>query len=167
MLSRNDCALLERLWREQARAMRAFLILRTGDPAEADDTVAEVYWRASRALARGLPPRRNPRGWLWQILHCYRIDQARRQGRRPVVHGLDKSDGAAYEGPDPIRVDERTRLHAALRRLPPRQAAVLVLRYARGYRLREIAGLLGVTYGATRALHHRAVAGMRAMLITQ
>lgn len=46
--------------------------------------------------------------------------------------------------PDPAAVAERSDLFRALRKLPPKQAAAIVLRHHHGYTNREIAAALGV-----------------------
>lgn len=175
MLAQHECTLLEQLWHQQATVMRAYVLARTGNVAEADDTVGEVYWRACRALAGGSRPHQNPKGWIWQILHHYRIDRARRQARLPVVatwppvgNGdseppIDTLPGRA-DPPDAVALDTRRRVRKALAQLPPRQAMLIFLRHYEGYTLEEIAGGLGISYGAAKAIHHRAVVGLRSAL---
>jgi RNA polymerase sigma-70 factor (ECF subfamily) len=46
--------------------------------------------------------------------------------------------------PDPSTLAERSDMVRALRKLPPKQAAALVLRHYHGYTNREIAAALGV-----------------------
>ena len=52
----------------------------------------------------------------------------------------------------------------ALRRLPPRDADLLVLKYAEGWSARELAGRLGVKTAAVEARLHRARGRLRAEL---
>ena len=52
--------------------------------------------------------------------------------------------GRPSEPPDPASLVERSDLLKALRRLPPKQAAAIVLRHYHGYTNREIAESLGV-----------------------
>ena len=52
--------------------------------------------------------------------------------------------GRPPAGADPAVEAERSDLMAALKKLPPRQAAALVLRHYHGYTNREIAAALGV-----------------------
>jgi len=60
-------------------------------------------------------------------------------------------------------LDLRLSLAEALRRLGPRQRAVLVLRYFDDLPEREVAELLGVSVGTIRSQSHRALAKLRAM----
>jgi hypothetical protein len=52
--------------------------------------------------------------------------------------------GRPAPGPDPAEVAEWGDLHAALRRLPPKQAAIIVLRHQHGYSNREIAAAMQI-----------------------
>jgi DNA-binding NarL/FixJ family response regulator len=52
--------------------------------------------------------------------------------------------GRPAPGPDPADVAEWGDLHAALRRLPPKQAAIIVLRHQHGYSNREIAAAMQI-----------------------
>ena len=52
--------------------------------------------------------------------------------------------GRPSQPPDPSTLAEQSDLIRALRKLPPKQAAALVLRHYHGYSNREIAASLGV-----------------------
>lgn len=67
-------------------------------------------------------------------------------------HGYADSTGA---------VDERDAVWAALRRLPKRQRAVVVLRYFDDLSEQETARLLGVTVGTVKSQSSRALAALR------
>lgn len=170
MLGEAERELLEKLWREQAGPMRSFMLRWVGDVEVAEDAVAEVYWRACRAMAQGRSPRHNAKGWLWQILHNYRIDVARRRARAPVWialeeardYGLEANAGVAGSSADLEATEQQILLRAALERLPPRQAELVWLRHFEGFGLDEIAQARGMSYGAAKAVHHRALVGLRA-----
>ena len=59
-------------------------------------------------------------------------------------------------GETPFCAAERDELERAIGKLPPRARAVLVLHDVEGYKHEEIAEMLGVTSGATKAQLHRA-----------
>jgi RNA polymerase sigma-70 factor (ECF subfamily) len=60
---------------------------------------------------------------------------------------------------------ERERVRKALFSLPIDQRRVLELRFVEGWRHDEVADALGKTPEATRALQHRALAGLRRILL--
>ncbi|MFF2080767.1 SigE family RNA polymerase sigma factor [Kitasatospora sp. NPDC058162] len=82
----------------------------------------------------------------------------RRSGERPAIGELP--EGAA-PGDDPAL---RVTLLTALAELPPRDRAVLVLRYWEDRSVEETAGELGLSAGAVRAQSLRALKRLRAVL---
>lgn len=56
----------------------------------------------------------------------------------------------------------RERLGLALKRLPPRQRATVILRDIEGLSGEEVCGVLGITAGNQRVLLHRARSHLRA-----
>jgi RNA polymerase sigma-70 factor (sigma-E family) len=81
----------------------------------------------------------------------------RRRGELPVAEVFDTavSDGDA---------DLRLTLVAALRRLPPRSRAVVVLRYLEDQSIEAVAGYLGATPAAVKSLNTRGIAQLREYL---
>jgi DNA-directed RNA polymerase specialized sigma24 family protein len=65
-------------------------------------------------------------------------------------------------GPDGYSsVDSRQALRAALAKLPPRQRAVVVLRYHQDMSEAQVADLLGVTVGTVKSQAAKALAALR------
>ncbi|WP_318552089.1 RNA polymerase sigma factor [Kitasatospora fiedleri] len=58
----------------------------------------------------------------------------------------------------------RITLVAALRQLPPRNRAVVVLRYLEDYSLEETAEAMGITVSAVKSLNSRSMARLRTIL---
>jgi RNA polymerase sigma factor (sigma-70 family) len=73
---------------------------------------------------------------------------------RPSGQGADWADA----------VVQRQDIMAALRRLPKRQRAVIVLRYFEDRPDNEIATILGVAQGTVRSQTHKALASLRSTL---
>jgi RNA polymerase sigma-70 factor (sigma-E family) len=71
-------------------------------------------------------------------------------------------DGSSAPGEtDP---SDRPALMEALRRLPPRQRAVVVLRFYDDLGVREVAGALGCSEGTVKSQTHHAMAQLRVLL---
>lgn len=68
------------------------------------------------------------------------------------------------EAPGTGPSDDRDALVAALRRIPPRQRAVLVLRYWEDLSVEETAGLLGCAAGTVKSQTAKGLAALRALL---
>jgi len=111
------------------------------DHVDAEDCVQETYLRAFRAWPRWKADA--PVGaWLHRIAINVAVSHRRKERLRDVAE-LVRRLGAP--GPvDPADAAETPELLRELRALPPKQAAVLVLRHVHGYTSREIAVALGV-----------------------
>ena len=128
----------------------------TGDRWMAEDiaqmTLAKAYvaWRrVSRAD--------DPDAYLRRIL----VNASnRRFRRRRVTEQPGDPPETAVEGPADL-VSERAALLAALRQLPPRQRAVVVLRYWEDLTDAQIALALGCSPGTVRSQLSRALAKLR------
>jgi len=124
-----------------------FLVASVGRD-DADDAFQETFLSALRAYDR-LRPDSNLHAWVLTIAHRKALDVHRARGRRPVpVPALDErpapvADHAGAPGPGG---DHWERVRA----LPPRQRAVLTLRYAAGLTHGEIAAVLGCSAEAAR-----------------
>ena len=131
----------ERLYRESHPKVLATLVGMLGDRAAAEDCAQETFARALRAWPRWRPDA-PPEAWVHRIAVNVAVSARRRQTLAQLGDRLRHLGGAAtvVDPADATRGD----LLAALRRLPPRQAAVIVLRHLHGYTNREIAASLGV-----------------------
>lgn len=107
------------------------------DPAAAEDCTQEAYVRAFRAWPSWKPDA-PAEAWIHRIAINVAISYRRRERVRTLADRVLRRDAVA--SPEPDRLD----LMSALRRLPPRLAAVIVLRHHHGYSNREIAAALGI-----------------------
>ncbi|MFZ0179092.1 MAG: sigma-70 family RNA polymerase sigma factor [Candidatus Dormiibacterota bacterium] len=149
----------DRLYRaSHARVLRTIVGILRDLPA-AEDCVQEAYVRALRAWPRWRPDA-PAEAWLHRIA----INVAMSHRRRERLHALGEivlhlgrpaastvEDGSAWS----------TELLTALRRLPPHQAAVIVLRFSHGYSNREIAVAFGVAESTVASRLAAAKAGLR------
>ena len=134
---------LEALFRAHwPRAFRAAYLV-AHDAAAAEDIAQESFLAAIRSLDRF--DRRRPFGpWLHRIVVNRAIDWTRARKLRGEVE-LSESVAAI---PEPNVPDETL---AALRRLPPEQRAVIVLRYLLEFTPGEIAETLGLPRGTVNS----------------
>jgi RNA polymerase sigma-70 factor (TIGR02960 family) len=152
-----------------------------GSVQDAEDLVQETFLAAWRGLA-GFQGRASLRAWLYRIATNRCLNARRETRRRPAapvppfeppeptryreVTWLQPCPDALLEGtassePGPeARYQSREAIElgfiACLQQLPPRQAAVLVLRDVLGFHGGEVAGMLGTTEVAVKASLQRA-----------
>lgn len=136
----------------QGRLRRAAYLM-CGDTALAEDLLQE----ALIALASRWESVENPDAFVRRVIYRQRVSLWRKQ-RHEVASGYlperSVTDGA----------DERARdqeVHEALRALPPRQRAALVLRYFEDLTEAQTAEVMGIRTGTVKSLSHQAVARMR------
>lgn len=134
----------QRLLDEHADAVLRLCIATVGRP-DADDAFQETFLAALRAYPR-LRRGSDPRAWLMTIAHRKSIDIHRDRVRRP----LPVAEPEHHAGAAPTAPDATTDSWERVRALPPRQRAVLTLRYAADLTHAEIASALDCTEEASR-----------------
>jgi RNA polymerase sigma-70 factor (ECF subfamily) len=150
---------------------------------DASDIVQEALMKASRKLPEYLRNEPLPLyPWLRQIAWEQLVDLHRRHvraqkravGRQISQHVLpDRSTMVLAErliasGTSPsghfARDELRDRMQTALKTLPPRDREVLVLRHLEQLSTREVASVMGMTEGAVKTQHVRALQRLRGQL---
>ena len=132
----------ERLYRNTYRRILGTLVALVRDVATAEDCAQETYERAFRGWAKWRPEA-PVEAWLHRIAINVAISDRRYQRLRQAGE-LVRRLGRPSPGADPALVAERSAVFQAMKKLPPKQAAALVLRHYHGYTNREIAAALGV-----------------------
>jgi RNA polymerase sigma factor (sigma-70 family) len=134
------------------------------DPQEAEDIAQEVFIDFHR-LHSATSPYAGP--WLYRAaVHTAlnRIRGRRRRQRRELAQAVH--EGAHSVDPQQVAEanEDRRRVRAALAKLPPKPAAVLVLR-ASGLSYAEVAQALGIGTAQIGTLLRRAEAALRKEVI--
>jgi RNA polymerase sigma-70 factor (sigma-E family) len=140
----------------RGQALQRFGYALTGDWALAEDllqtALARAYPRWSRVR------RDDPEGYVRKIMVNTWCSWWRRRWRGEVP-ALQLPEVA---GPDRFtEVDQRQALRAALAQLPPRQRAVVVLRYHQDLSEMQVADLLGISVGTVKSQSAKALAALR------
>lgn len=152
----TDPAYSEFVLSRQSR-LRQTAYLLCGDHGQAEDLLQE----ALVALAEQWESVEHPDAFVRTVLYRRRVSWWRRR-RHEVVPGtlpeVSVEDGS----------EERARhaeVHSALRTLPQRQRAALVLRYFEDLTEAQTAEILGVAVGTVKSLSYQAVAALRTHLL--
>jgi RNA polymerase sigma-70 factor (sigma-E family) len=136
-----------------------FALLLTGDRGHAEDLLQDVLERMYVRWGRIDDPHAYARTALARKV----TDRWRARARRPREVGFEPhhdeavADGAADRA-------ERSRVVEALRRLPPRQRAVIVLRYFEDWSEEQIADQLDVSRGTVKSQASKGLASLRALV---
>ena len=145
------------LARERGLELLRFAYLLCGDRQRSEDLLQDVLLAMYRRFPGDITIE-NPVGYARRSLVNANVSRARRSASTEVLVP-EFTDGADLSGGDP---GDREVLWHSLRHLPPRQRAVLVLRFYVDASDEEIATILGCRRGTIRSLASRALAAMRA-----
>jgi len=151
---------LDTLVAERGNALLAAAVLLTGSRTAGEDLLQAALERLMRSWGR---VREDRERYLRRTMYHLAVDQWRRRRRRPEVF-------IAYEPPDrpdgADALDLRDALSRALAQLPPRQRAVLVLRYWEQLSEAEAAEMLGCSVGTVKSSASRGLSRLRELIAT-
>ena len=135
----------EDLFLEHWSSIYRLLAHMTGDPAEAEDLALETFFRFYQR-----PPKPgdgyNPGGWLYRVatnLGLHSIRSAKRREHYELTAGKGALEQDLEDRPAPLleSKEEQRLTRAALARMNPRRAQLLILRYS-GLAYKDIAKAL-------------------------
>jgi RNA polymerase sigma-70 factor (ECF subfamily) len=164
----GDLPAFEELVRKYQREIYNLAYRLVQDPEEAKDMAQQTFMQAFIHI-REFRGQSQFRTWLFRIgiNQCYNFLKTRKKFGDPVdtqemkiVDETNPQDGLAA-------AEERSRLYAALERLPAKQRAVLTLKLEQGLSYKEISEELGGTAGAARVNFCQAVKTLKKYLKTE
>ncbi|MEU4692031.1 SigE family RNA polymerase sigma factor [Actinoplanes sp. NPDC023714] len=129
----------------------------TGDQQTAEDLVQAAL---AKAFARWSRIENDPEPYVRRIIYNDRVSFWRRRGRGRELLMAELPEAGAHRGHDHDST-LRLALRQALLSLPPRQRAVLVLRYLEDRSVEETAAVLGCRPGTVASQSARALAKLR------
>jgi RNA polymerase sigma-70 factor (ECF subfamily) len=159
---------------DHKRWLRRLVTARLGEPQAVDEVMQDVALAVvsqSRRPAWSQPA--HLVGWLYRLTVRQVLIHRRKAGRRRgLIERYTKRGGALdverHDQPSPLGwllLDERRQIvRDALGRLPPRDADLLILKYAEGWTARELAERLNLEISTVEARLHRARRKLRTEL---
>ena len=144
----------QRFLDEHREPVLRFLVASVGRQ-EADDCFQETFLAALRAYPR-LPADANRRAWVLTIAHRKAIDSHRARRRRP-----DPVEGLEEHLSEPPRPESDPALWQAVRALPSKQRAAVVLRFVADLKHAEAAEVIGCSEEAARRNLHAGLTKLR------
>ncbi|HET7049574.1 MAG TPA: RNA polymerase sigma factor [Solirubrobacteraceae bacterium] len=127
--------------------------------SNSEDTLQQALLQAWSAIRTGVEVR-DPRAWLYRIVHNVAVSNQ----RRPLLVPVEMRDTAGANGAD-LEAERRMAARdalAGLAALPDLQREVMVGTAVDGMSHEELASALGLSSGAVRGLIYRARATLRA-----
>lgn len=147
---------LSALFRSYAGPVAGYV--RARSPAEPDDLVSEIFTSVFTSLDRFSGDEADFRGWLFTIAQRRVVDELRRRSRRVETTTYapedDRRQVASAEQGSLDRMGEQW-VRGVLDRLVPDQREVLLLRILGDLTVEQVAGLVGKSPGAVKALQRR------------
>ncbi|MBO3745180.1 SigE family RNA polymerase sigma factor [Streptosporangiaceae bacterium NEAU-GS5] len=143
--------------RVRGTELRRYGFVLTGDLDEGNDLVQEALIRLSDAWPR-VRSKDDPEGFVRVTMVRLHISRWRRRRRERLVAVVPDT---AISDADIERLNGDPGLWRMLATLPPRQRAVLVLRYYEDLADEDIAGRIGVSRNTVRSLAARGLAKLR------
>src|SRR3981081_737734 len=132
----------ERLYQASYGKILGTLTAMLGDRAAAEDCAQDAFERAYKKWSTWLPIA-PAEAWVHRIAINAAVSYQRKMRLREVGEVIRRI-GRPGLAPDPQDQVERRDLAEALAKLPPKQAAAIVLRHYHGYTNRAIAQSLGI-----------------------
>ena len=161
-----DSPLFESMLSSYGSEIFAFLWRMVRDGAEAEDCLQETFLRAFKAFPR-LEAGANYRAWLYAIANnvakTYLKRRAGSEARLSVLEENRSDGGGSVEG-IVERHEELELVQTAVRALPHKQRAALMLRKYHGLEYSEIAGALGCSQASARANVYQGLKRLRTLL---
>lgn len=144
------------LWYETEHAsLVRFAFLLCGDRAQAEDLVQDAFVKMYRAGAR--PDDRGIKAYARTTIVSLSRSAFRRRSREVAMPEAPRAT-------DPPELGARAEMWGAIRKLSPRQRAVVVLKFYEDLSEREIAETLGMSAGSVKKHSDRALTKLRELL---
>lgn len=144
--------------RSPALLRTATLLL--GDRTDAEDLLQTALLRVARHWSKAIE---NPDAYTRRVLVNLAHDHARRRRRHPESPAPEP-DLMAVQPATESAFEDRTELLCALRELPDRQRATVVLRFWEDLSVADTASLLGCSEGTVKSTTSKALAHLRHVL---
>lgn len=124
---------------------------------DAEDLVSEIFTKAYAKWDSYDPAKASLSTWIYTITHNTVVDYYRSQ--RKMVEYADYMDAEEFAAEEP---DERLeKLADALQRLKEKERDLIILHYYKGYTLKKVAELMGMSYINAKVIHKKALTALR------
>ncbi len=162
--ARGDSEAFGVLYERYVGRIYNYIYYRTGNPYDAEDLTARVFFRAMRHIYnysdRGLPFS----AWLYRIAHNLVANWHRDNSRKkeiPLEDSLIVEHHSFHPEQELLISEEQERLMKIIRGLPADRQQLIILKFVEHLSNAEIGLIMGKTEGAVKSLYHRTLTTLR------
>lgn len=144
-----------------------FVLVRVGNPSDAEDLTAEIFIRVIEALPRFRWQDVPFHAWVFRIAYNQVVSHYRRGSTRAVRTSIEELDVIdTTEGPEAAVERQLTvaEVYTVVEKLPEAQRQVIMLRFGAGLSVQETAQSLKKSENNVKVLQHKAVAKLQDLL---
>jgi len=155
---------LTEIYEEFSPQLYYYALSRLGNPACAEDCVADTFQRFLQSLQKKTSIE-NTRAYLYRIAHNWITDHYRkkREDTDELPENIAPRNQKSLEGSTVEKIEQEN-LRLAIQQLPPNQQQVIVLRYLEDWSQKEVAAAIGRSVGAVKQLQRRAESKLKKIL---
>ncbi|MCR4770897.1 MAG: sigma-70 family RNA polymerase sigma factor [Oscillospiraceae bacterium] len=153
-----------RLYTEYRGRVLGYIRARVNSREDAEDLCQDVFEKVFRSADRYDAEKASPGTWIYAVTRNTVIDFFRRSRPFEELPEDIADDGLPEDGV--MQEALLNSLAAALEKLPEELTDIIVARYYDRLPLTEIAGKLGMSYGAVKLRHQKALTLLRAAMDT-
>lgn len=164
-MNKQDCGFIYTQYRDK---VFGFVRSKIFNQTEAEDIVQTIFLKVYSNLDKYDETKASLSTWIYTITRNTVYDYLKAKRDRPVFELLDNTEDAA-EKPDEtiLNNEELEELACALEKLPQDQRDIIILLYYKNLERKNVAEMLGMTYGQLRYLHDKALRRLGELLRIQ
>lgn len=154
-MNKQDCGFIYTQYRDK---VFGFVRSKIFNQTEAEDIVQTVFLKVYSNLDKYDETKASLSTWIYTITRNTVYDYLKEKHDHPMLELIDNTVDSA-EKPDEtiLNNEELEELACALEKLPQDQRDIIILLYYKKLERKNVAEMLGMTYGQLRYLHDKAL----------
>ena len=164
-MNKQDCEFIYTQYRDK---VFGFVRSKIFNQTEAEDIVQTVFLKVYSNLDQYDETKASLSTWIYTITRNTVYDYLKEMRDHPVLELIDNTVDSAEEPDDSLlNKEELEELACALEKLPQDQRDIIILLYYKNLERKNVAEILGMTYGQLRYLHDKALRRLGELLRIQ
>ncbi len=144
-----------------AERIYQFIYYKTYHRETAEDLTSHTFLKAFENISRFDPEKGSMSAWLYQIARNLVIDHYRSKKSTVSVHDIWD-----LAGPDDVEVDVENKvrleqIHTVIKKLPPEQREIIIMRVWQELPYKEIALIMGKSEASLKMMYSRTIARLK------